>query len=68
MAVATARIGTPEEYVRDLWKLLAFLGRYGHQPVDVCLDLPTMDLHQLASGVGEIMEEESNAMRSAADA
>lgn len=47
----------------NLWSKIAFLGRYGNQPADVCLDMPSTDLDRLAIRVGKIMEEEANALK-----
>jgi ElaB/YqjD/DUF883 family membrane-anchored ribosome-binding protein len=43
------------------------LGRYGHQPADQVLDMTTTDLQQLADSVAEILKEEGDATRGAAD-
>ena len=58
LAVAYERFGGVGEYERRLWKLIAFLGRYGKQPADTCLAMPMGDLLMLASSVSEIMVEE----------
>jgi hypothetical protein len=50
-----------------IWRLVAFLGRYGHQPVEGCLGMTFPDLCSLAESVGELLREESDAMRKAAD-
>ena len=51
-----------EGHRRRIWKHVAFLGRYGHQPVDVCLELPVVDLRDLSSAVAELMSEEAPSL------
>ena len=53
------------EYEKRIWKLVAFLGRYGHQPAEMCLSMDTEDLRNLATGVADIMEEENAATQKA---
>jgi hypothetical protein len=62
-----ARLGGGVEHVRKIWKTLAFLGRYGHQCVDVCLDMTLADLFALAGEVGSLIRDEGEAMRTAHD-
>ena len=40
------------------WKLLAFLGRYAHQPLGQIMDLPKGDLFALAKATGALIEQE----------
>ena len=65
--MAFHRMGDVREYEKRIWKLVAFLGRYGHQPCDVCLEMETGDLRDLAEGVAGIMNEENEATRKAMD-
>jgi hypothetical protein len=51
------------ERVRQLWKLLAYLGRYGHQPVNVLRRMPLSEIYALRDGVAEIVEEENRSNR-----
>lgn len=51
----------------DTWKLLAFLGRYTHQPVSAMMDMPMVDLVSLAKATGELIEEESAETRRGTD-
>ena len=44
-----------------IWKLLAYVGRYGHQPVTVARSLTVRELRVLADAVGEIIGEENAA-------
>jgi len=50
-----------EGRAKKLWRLLAYLGRFGHQPVDVTLALPFSQLRQLADSLSEVMEQEFKA-------
>jgi len=43
--------------------MVAFLGRYGHQGVAACLELPVVDLCDLAEEVGLLLRDEGGAMR-----
>lgn len=40
------------------WQLLAFLGRYAHQPLVQLMDFPKSDLYALAKATGELIEQE----------
>ncbi len=42
-----------------IWKLLAYVGRYGHQPVDVACRLTVRDLSKLADCVAELVQAEN---------
>jgi hypothetical protein len=46
-----------------VWKLLAFLGRYAHQPVVGLLGLPVDDLERLADATASILREEAEAAK-----
>lgn len=64
LAATYARLlGSSEEHVQRLWKMIAFLGRFGHQPANVCLDMTMLDLQSLAHQVGELLREESESMK-----
>lgn len=41
--------------------MLAFVGRYGHQPVNVAMRLPVRQLAQLMERVAELVREENEA-------
>lgn len=60
LAMAVRSVAEREKHI---WKLVAFLGRYGNQPATVCLSLPTRDLGLLAREVGELLREEAEAQR-----
>lgn len=47
------------------WDQIAFLGRYGRQPADVCLRMTLRRLHRLTKSIARLMEEESEAVRNA---
>lgn len=46
-----------------IWKLVAYLGRYGHQPANVSLSLPVDQLMALVKEVGELLEKEAEAAK-----
>jgi hypothetical protein len=43
---------------------VAFLGRYGHQPADVVLRLPSRRFYMLADEVADLIRREKDAMTS----
>lgn len=48
---------------KQLWRLLAFIGRYGHQSIPSMLDRFTLnDLRSLAKAVGELIEQERDSI------
>jgi hypothetical protein len=50
-------------FKKRIWKLIAFLARYGNQPADVSLRLPVDSLQALAGCVGDLLEREAEASR-----
>lgn len=54
---------THGSYQKRIWKLIGYLGRYGHQPADVSLRLPVDDLMRLADAVGDLLTKEAEAMK-----
>ena len=66
MAVAHGKHGGERE--RNTWKTLAFLGRYGHQPIEEMKRMTSRELHLLARAIGELLEEESPEQTAAANA
>jgi len=66
LAVSLFQLGDISEHERRIWKVVAFLGRYGHQSADEILDMPTPDMQALAKGVSEIMKEEAPSLPSPA--
>jgi hypothetical protein len=48
---------------KRIWDLVAYLGRYGHQPASVSLQLPIGDMRRLAESVNDLVKEESDAAR-----
>lgn len=52
---------------KQLWRLFAYLGRYGHQPLPVLRKLPITELLRYANAVAELIREESEANRQAAE-
>jgi len=57
----------PQERERQLWRLLAYLGRYGKQPASLALGMSVRDLQSLASAVNGLVKEENEANREAAE-
>ncbi len=51
---------------KEIWKILAFLGRYAHQPIKDLLGMPMSDLVNLAMQTTKFIEEEAEASKSAA--
>lgn len=49
-------VGSP---TKRIWKLLAYLGRYGHQSVDVMKKLTVRELGVLAAQLAELVSEEN---------
>jgi hypothetical protein len=51
-----------DSYERRIFKLVAYLGRYAHQPADVSLRLPMSRLRMLAEETDRIVTEENKAI------
>jgi len=49
--------------VTRIWKLVAYLGRYGHQPVNVVMRMTMREMGLLAEQVNEIVREENESNR-----
>ena len=48
----------------QLWKLLAFIGRYGHQDITLARRMFTLsELRDLANAIGELLKEEQSQLR-----
>lgn len=50
------------QHERRIWRMLAFLARYGHQPVSGLLDLTLAELHELQENVGRLLEDEQRSL------
>lgn len=48
---------------RRIWKLVAFLARYGHQPAGEVLAMTVDRVEALARAVGELLDGEAEAQR-----
>lgn len=44
-------------------RLVAFLGRYGHQPAPIVWDMPITEVIELAEAVGGLIQDEADAAR-----
>lgn len=64
LAQLAVRLSGQRDRDRDIWKMLAFLGRYAHQALSDMLATPMTDLQSLARATAEIMEEEYAQTRS----
>ena len=60
LSAVMASLGSHEDRI---WKLVAHLGRYGHQPADVVLRMPMRRLKKLSDAVNEIVREEAEAVK-----
>lgn len=54
------------DYEAQLFSVLAFLGRYCHQPIGELMKMPSPDLMRLADATASLIEGESSAMQEAA--
>jgi hypothetical protein len=45
-----------------IWTTIAFLGRYGRQPVNVVRALPSSEFWRLAEEVGKLLDEEKGGL------
>ncbi len=52
-----------KDHERRIWKHIAFLGRYGHQPADVCLNMAVNDMTLLSSAVAGLLKDEADALK-----
>lgn len=52
------RIEREGDSAAQLWKLLAWLGRYGHQNMLQWLDVPISDLRSAVSALRDLLDEE----------
>lgn len=59
-----ARVGSVEARI---WKQVAYVGRYGNQPVSEALRLTVRQLDRLANNFAEIVREENAATRFSPD-
>jgi hypothetical protein len=57
------RAAAREDYRRSCIKLMAFLGRYGHQSLDVMMRTPVTILQDLSEEVGALLEEEGSQLQ-----
>lgn len=64
LSIAVAR---QEPLERVLWRLMAFLGRYGHQPISELMRLSSREASMLAKEVAAILESENEITRTSND-
>lgn len=48
---------------RRLWRMVAYAGRYCHQPADVALAMPVTDLMALGDATAELLAEEAKSLK-----
>lgn len=48
---------------RRIWRIVAFLARYGHQQAAALLDFTLADLRELQECIGDLMEDEAKAVK-----
>lgn len=46
---------------RSLWRMVAFLCRYGHQQVPSVMNLTVSEARKMAAAVGELLEAENKS-------
>ena len=46
-----------------IWRQVAFLGRYAHQPANVSLSLTTDDMERLVTETARIVEQENEGSK-----
>jgi hypothetical protein len=51
------------ERVSAIWRLLAFVGRYGHQSIDALLRMTIVDLASFSVALQKLMDEEGDPLR-----
>jgi len=49
------------ENVDRIWKTLAYVCRYGHQPIHSLMRLPVSDLRRLADKIADLIEKENSS-------
>lgn len=62
LAVALSKAGV-QERTAAIWRLLAFVGRYGHQPVDALLRMTIIDLAAFSVALQDLMNKEGDPLR-----
>jgi len=53
--------------VDRIWKTLAYVCRYGHQPIPALLSLSVSDLRRLADKIADLIEKENSSGSSSSD-
>lgn len=46
-------------------RVVAFLGRYAHQPADVIMRMPVDEVRLLAEATGQLLQDENELQRAA---
>ena len=58
-----SKLGEEMAHEVRIWRVIAFLARYGHQQANGLLDFPLTDLRLLQDQIGSIMEDEARATK-----
>jgi len=53
------------ENIDRVWKMLAYVCRYGHQPITALLQMPVGNLRRLADKIADLIEKENTSGSSA---
>lgn len=56
-------LASKEDYAEGLVRSMAFLGRYGHQPLNDMLHLPVSLLQRMCSATAELLEAEKDQLQ-----
>lgn len=54
---------SPDEHRRALWKMIAFVGRYGKTPAPAALGMEIPDLVELSDALASLLTDEAEAAR-----
>lgn len=57
------RLGSVAGYEERIWERIAFLGRYGNQPADMCMGLPVDHMRSLVSATAKLLKGEADALK-----
>ena len=49
----------PKQHEANIWKLFAFIGRYGHQQFTTLYDMTTRELTRVVDELAEMIEHEA---------
>jgi len=61
LRVVTYHFPDPDEHLKELWKMIAFAARYGHQPLGELLLASSVKLSEFNTGVSYWIEKENQS-------